>query len=469
MRTIVLMCAFAAGLSAATLLDAAKAGDKAAIRALLAQKADAKATLPDGATALHWTAYHDDAESTDLLLKAGADANAANDLGATPLWLAAQNGSSAVVRRLLTAGANPNLALLSGETPLMVAARGGFAEIAAQLLAKGANPNTRGTRGQTALMWAVSNHHPEVVKALIAGKADIHAKSDVWSEVMSIPPHGYLPYNKNIPHGGETGLMFAARVGDLESAKLLLAAGANAAAGANVNDADAWGVTAVTLAAHSGFTDLVLYLLDKGADPNKSDNGFAALHEGIMRRDEKMIAALLDHGADPNLTLKTWTPTRRSSEDWNFDYALVGATPLYMAARFAQPNIMRMLIAKGADTKFIHAVEYVAEDGFGRVDRQERNTLIMAAAGMGRAGNLWVPIPQRERERAVLETVKLAVELGGDINAVGLDGRTALDGANQLRMPSVVAYLTEKGAKATAPAGGGRGGRGGAPPAAPAK
>ena len=464
MRYIVILCALAGGLSAAgTLLDAAKAGDKAAIRTLLAQKADAKATHPDGATALHWAAYHDDVDSADLLLKAGADVNAANDLGATPLGLAAQNGSSAVVRRLLAAGANPNLALMPGETPLMVAARGGYTDVVSQLLAKGANINGYGTRRQTALMWAVSQKQAEVVRVLIANKVDIHAKSEVWSEVMAIPPHGHLPYNKNVPHGGETALMFAARVGDLESAKLLLAAGANA------NDADAWGVTAVTLAAHSGFTDLVLLLLDKGADPNKYDPGFAALHEGILRRDERMVAALLEHGANPNLPLLTWTPSRRSSEDWNFDPALIGATPLWMATRFALPNVMRMLIAKGVDTKFVHAVDYVAEAGFGSDPRKERTTLIMAAVGMGRAGNLWVPMPAKEREAAVLAAVKLAVEFGGDINAAGLDGRTALDGANQLRMPSVVAFLTEKGAKGTAPAGGGRGGRGGAPAAAPAK
>jgi len=464
MRTLVLLCVASVNLFAAgSLLDAAKAGDKAAIRAALQQKADPKATAPDGSTALHWVSYHDDVDSADLLLKAGADVNAANDLGATPLWLAAQNGSAAMVRLLLAGNANPNVALPSGETSLMVSSRGGFAHVVSQLLARGANPNARGTRSQTALMWAVSNQHPEVAKLLLTGKADIHAKSDVWSEMMAIPPHGYLPYNKNVPHGGETALMFAARVGDLESAKLLLAAGANA------NDADAWGVTAVTLAAHSGFTDLVLYLLDKGADPNKSENGFAAIHEGIMRRDERMIAGLLEHGADPNLTLKTWTPTRRSSNDWNFDPALIGATPLWMAVRFAEPNIARMLIAKGADTKFVHSVEYVAEAGFGRDDRKERTTLIMAAVGMGRAGNLWEPYPAKDREAAVLETLKLAVELGGDINATGLDGRNAMDGASQLRMPSVVAFLTSKGVKATAPAGGGRGGRGGPLPTAPAK
>ena len=96
-------------------------------------------------------------------------------------------------------------------------------------------------------MWAVAQKHPDVVKVLLAHGADVHARSDVWSEVMAVPPHGYLEYNRAIPHGGDTALMFAARVGDLASAKLLVAAGAN------VNDADAWGVSATALAAHSGY------------------------------------------------------------------------------------------------------------------------------------------------------------------------------------------------------------------------
>jgi ankyrin repeat protein len=459
MRALLILCVTASAF-AADLVDAAKAQDTARVRALLAQKADVNAASADGATALHWAAYHDDGGAADLLIKAGANVNIQNDLGVPALWAAAQNGSSALVRRLLTAGANPNLALLSGETSLMVAARGGYVDVVAQLLAKGADPNARGTRGQTALMWAVAQQHPEVVKALLAGKADVHLKSEASGEVMAIPPHGYLPYNKFIPTGAETALMFAARVGDLESAKMLVAAGANP------NDADAWGVTAVTLAAHSGFTDLVVYLLEKGADPNRDENGFAALHEGIMRRDEPMIAALLAHGANPNLPLKTWTPTRRSSNDWNFDYGLIGATPLWMAARFSLPEVMRMLLAKGANPKFVHTVEYTAEAGFGREDRKERTTLLMAAAGMGRAGNLWVPIPQREREAAVLATVKLALEISGDVNTKGLDGRTALDGARQLRMDSVVTFLTQNGATG-APVT--TGGRGGTRPAAPAR
>jgi ankyrin repeat protein len=430
--------------NAVPIVDAAKRSDKDAIRSLLQKKADVNAAEPDGTTALHWTSYRDDLEGTDLLLKAGAKVNAANDLGATPLWNASQNGSAAMVKRLLDAGANPNLALLAGETPVMVAARSGYPEVVELLLARGGNANAHGARGQTALMWAVSQQHPDVVKVLIAHGADLKAHSDVWSEVMAVPPHGYLPYNLTIPHGGETALLFAARVGDLASAKLLVAAGAN------VNDADAWGVSATTLAAHSGFTDLVLFLLDKGADPNAAPNGFTALHEAIMRRDEKMVTALLDHHADANTPLKTFTPTRRSSDDFHFEPPLVGATPYWMAARFAEPTIMRLLVKYGADPKFVHHADWVAEQGFGGVSRKENVNALMAAVGMLRV-NPWVELERADREARTLESVKLALEMGADLNLVNTDGRTALDAAKALRFQSVVDFLVAKGARPGVP------------------
>src|SRR5262249_45098552 len=152
--------------------------------------------------------------------------------------------------------------------------------------------------------------------------------------VMAVPPHGYLDYNRSIPHGGETPLMFAARVGDLESARLLHGAGAN------VNDTDAWGVSATALAAHGGHPGLVAYLLDCGADPNAARAGFAPLHAAIMRRDAAMAEALLAHGADANARLTGWTPTRRSSKDFHFSPELVGATPFWLAARFGGPELM---------------------------------------------------------------------------------------------------------------------------------
>jgi ankyrin repeat protein len=448
----------AADNSPASIVEAAKSGDTATLRSLIQKKSDVNAPDGDGSTALHWASYRDNLEAADLLIRAGAKVNTTNDLGVTPLWPASENGSSKMVRRLLEAGADPNSALVSGETPLMAAARSGYPDVVEQLLAKGASINARGTRGQTALMWAAAQGHPNVVKVLLAHRADIRLKSDTWTDVMAVPPHGYLPYNKAVPHGGETALMFAARNGDIESSKLLVAAGAN------VNDTDAWGVSATTLAAHSGFTDIVLFLLDRGADPNVEGPGFTALHEAIERRDEKMVAALLDHGANPDTPLKTWTPTRRSSDDWYFDPMLVGATPYWLAARFTEPDIMRVLTKHGADPLFVHHADYTAEQGFGAVQRKETATTLMAATGSLRV-HPWVELPAREREAATLEAVKIAVESGVDLNVANTDGRTALDGAKALGYNSVVAYLTEKGAKAgTGGSGAGRSGRGGGRP-----
>ena len=258
---------------------------------------------------------------------------------------------------------------------------------------------------------------------------------------MAVPPHGYLPYNKTIPAGGETALMFAARVGDLASAKLLVTAGANA------NDADAWGVSAVTLAAHSGIRELVEFLLEKGADPNTAGPGFTALHEAVMRRDEKMVSALLARGADANAPLRTWTPSRRSSQDFNFAPELVGATPFWLAARFSEPGVMRLLLKHGADPLFVHHGEHRVE-GRGEVFplRTDVTTALMAATEMG-GGQAWVQPDASEREGLTLETVKLAVEFGIDINAANTNGRTALDAAKTLKYDTVVKFLVGKGAR----------------------
>jgi ankyrin len=425
----------------------ARNADAPALGALLGRGANVNTPAGDGTTALHWASYRDAGDSAELLIRAGANVNAANDLGATPLWLASQNGSEAMVRRLLAAGANPNVALLSGETPLMVAARSGYPIVVELLIGKGASVEARGTRGQTALMWAVSQKHADVVKVLLAHGVNVHVRSDRQSMVQAVSPHGYLPYNRDIPFGSDTALLFAARSGDVASAKLLIAAGAN------VDDADAWTVSAVTLAAHSGFAELVEFLLESGADPNADGPGFTGLHEAIMRRDERIVSALLAYGADPNAPLRTWTPLRRSSEDFNFDPELVGATPFWLAARFSEPGVMRLLAQYGADPLFVHHAEYVVS---GRTSgepaalyetRKESITALMAAAGMG-GGRAWVTLDRKELDSLKLEAVKLSVALGIDVNAANTDGSTALDAATARKNGEVVAFLVEKGAKA---------------------
>jgi ankyrin repeat protein len=426
----------------APLIEAVKSSDRAALRTLIKQGADINGIAGDGSTALHWASYRDDLESADLLIRAGANANAANALGATPLWIASENKNASIVRSLLAAGASPNAALVSGETVLMMASRSGNADIVEQLAAKGADVNVRATRGQTPLMWAAAQKHSDVTRVLLAHGADVHARSEAWSQVMAVPPHVWRPYNRAIPHGNSTALLFAARVGDLESAKMLVAAGAN------VNDEDAWGVSATVLAAHSGFGDLVDFLLETGADPNTSGAGFTALHAAILRRDERSVSALLARGANPNATLRVWTPTRRSSDDFHFHPAWIGATPLWLASRFSEAGIMRLLVKHGADPLFVHKAEYRVSGGpTGTLPRAESTTTLLAALGMG-GGTAFLQSPDRsQREAQALDAVKLAVELGVDVNAANIDGRTALDAAKALKYESVAAFLEQKGAK----------------------
>ena len=444
----------AAGRADVALVDAAKRGEWTAVQRLLEQGADAAVARPDGTTALHWASYREDTAAAALLLGAGAKVNAANYLGATPLWLACENGSATMVRTLLEAGADPNLALLSGETPLMVASRTGNADVVRQLLAKRANVNAkeRTYGNQTALMWAVSERHPEIVEALISHGADIHARTKVWTQrvKVSTPAQNHPEYIVDVQQGGNTALLFAAQVGDVASARLLVAAGAN------VNDTTGGGVSVTTIAAHSGNADVAAFLLEKGADANASFAGYTALHAAILREDAALVGKLLAHGANPNARIEKPTPTRRQSSDFHIAPAFVGATPLWLAARFGAPEAIRQLAKHGADPTFVQHVAYWDElrgYAIGRVT-EGNTTALMAAAGMGyeicacpgdQVDSARPSLPESEERR--LEAVKVALELGIDPNAANADGNTALHFVVGKGYDRIVKLLVEKGAR----------------------
>ena len=474
---LVRRCVVAAGLVVAGLTgagaadrpvpDAARRGEWGVVRALVEGGADVTARQGDGATALHWAAYWDQVELAGLLIEAGADVNAANDLGVTPLWAAAENGGAGMARRLLEAGADPDLALLSGETPLMTAARVGAADVAGLLLAAGAGVDATAGRSQTALMWAVSQRHPAVVEVLLAGGAAVDARTDVWTEVVKTTPEPWNPeYVAEIPQGGYTPLLFAARVGDLASAKLLVAAGAG------VDDRAPYGTSATVVAAHSGHGAVAAYLLAEGADPNAGDAGYTALHAAILHKDAALVHALLDHGADPNARIERSTPVRRDAVDFYLHPSYVGATPFWLAARFNAPAVMRLLLDHGADPLAAHHPTYWPGSLSIRDERVQvregPTTALMAAAGLGgrdplisvdRLGRIAESAPvlstRREpdpaaREAAMLEAVRLAAAQGIDVNAANGAGNTALHGAARAGLDGVVRFLVARGARVDA-------------------
>jgi uncharacterized protein len=158
--------------------DAVMKHDKASLRTLIQQKADVNATQIDGAVALHWAVYNQDAEALDILLNAGAKADAKNREGVTPLQMASQFGNAKFIDKLIKAGADAKQRGPAGETMLMLAARAGSPDAITVLIAAGSDVNAREPlRGTTALMWAIEQKHPEAVAALLDGKANFALKS----------------------------------------------------------------------------------------------------------------------------------------------------------------------------------------------------------------------------------------------------------------------------------------------------
>ena len=447
LATIVVVSCLTGAVGAARLpplVEAVKNADWESMRVLLSEGADVNAATPDGTTALHWAIYWDDFEAAKLLVAEGADPVASTDLGATPLWNASLNGSAEITGMLLAGGADPNAALLLGETVLMTAARSGATSVIEQLLAAGADPNVDAARGQTALMWAAAQGHAAVVEVLLAYDADVHARTDVWSELHKTDPQqaSHADYQVWIQQGGNSPLMFAARAGDRASVELMIVAGAD------VNVESAYGISATTLAAHSNHADVVETLLGSGADPNAANSGYTALHAAILRGNETAVRSLLHHGADANIPLLAPSPIRRQSRDYHFHNALVGATPLWLSARFLHPGIMRALVESGADPHFIHSPAYWrGQPPVSAWQEDGSITTLMAAVGMGARGIRGFETPEAfEREAVVLEAVRIAAGLAVSLDNRDAFGVTAVQAAESMGYDSVVEFLVERGA-----------------------
>jgi ankyrin repeat protein len=439
------------GIDAPAIVEAARAQDIDTVRALLVDGVDVDAAQPDGATALHWAAYRNDPELAALLIESGADVNAANELGATPVWLAADNGSAAMVARLLDAGADPDAALRNGETPVMTASRTGSADAVRHLVTHGADVNrTERSRGQTALMWAVAQGHREVLGVLLAHGADVHARSRIRPRMMHAEATNGSQYDQGVVwnRGGYTPLLFAARHGDPEAGRQLVAAGAN------INDAAPTGASALVVATHSGHVDFARFALGAGADPNDIGAGYTSLHAAILRGDLELVTALLAAGADPDTRLERGTPLRRAGQDWAIAPQLASATPYWLAAYYQEAGIMRALAAWGADPKLttLERWAYVFERAGGvgppHIAGGFQTPLLAAVGGTstrGRTFNSSLRNPDRE-ERAAYEAARVAIENGSDANQADQAGTAPLHTAAQRNYATVVELLVANGA-----------------------
>jgi ankyrin repeat protein len=483
--------------------DAAMRREAAEVRRLLQSGADVRAPQADGATALHWAAYHGDVSLALLLLEAGAEVAVANRNGSTPLWLAASQGDAAMVGALLDHGADANEQLPLGRRPLMLAARAGSVAAVRALLDRGADANAKeSARGTTALMQAADQGHADVIAVLIQHGADVAAtsapvvrdgrtaalgKADdpraaVRRQVVAIlcdqptpdlsrlqelvtdstedavlaeataggDPCGLqrdglgfviAPGGRNRgprePDGGElTALVYAARSGSTDAARVLLDAGAD------VNQVTRYGWSALLAATQNRNYRLGKFLIERGADVNLANKGgWTPLYLATDNRnleggdyptrvpdmdDLEYIELLLDAGADPNAQIVESTETRTVFTNQWLDEE--GATAFLRASQSGDVALMRLLLEHGADPHLYTKLGV---------------TPLAVAAGIG-----WVEGVTSERSPVeTVEAVKMLLDLGIDPNYQADTGRTALHGAAHKGATEVVRILVAAGAR----------------------
>ena len=430
-------------LASAAVVDAVKSGDRAAAMTLIAQRVDVNAPEVDGTTALHWAVHRGDLDLAQRLIRAGAKVNVKNEYGSTPMSEAAVLGRADLLEALIKAGADVESPNADGQTALMVVARTSQVDAARLLLKHGAKVNAvEQWRGQTALMWAVAQKQPAMVAELVKAGADVNARSTVnnWERQVTAEPRAIYR-----PAGGLTPLLYAAREGCVECARTL------ADAGADLNLADPENISPLLMAVINGHWDTAQYLIKRGANPNKWDFwGRAPLYTAVDLNtiprggrpdwpslDEttslQVIDLLLGAGANPNAQLKLSPPFRNIGNDRGLDGMLTtGATPLLRAAKALDAPAIAALLAKGADITLANS---------------RGMTPIMVAAGLGSvdADTRGFYLSEDTQQRSI-DSLKLLIKAGGDINSKDSRGLTPLHEAARWGWNDVVQFLVANGA-----------------------
>ncbi len=447
-----------------SIISAAKDNDLQGVRAQLAKRANVNEVARDGSTALLWAVYNGNVEMTRTLLAAGAPVNSPNHYGITPLLQAARTGDATLIGLLIKAGADVAATHPDGETPLMAAARTGHVDSVKLLLEAGANANVADSYQQeTPLMWAAAEGHLPVVTELLKAGADPNRQGHING--IDERKHG------DHPTGGFTALMFATRNGYDDVAEALIKGGADP----KLTNGD--GMTATMIAITNDRFDLAKKLVELGAPANDGSLYFAVdmhdattdmrAHDGSRLRADHpnaltsmdLIKFLLDKKADPNKAFQGQIHNTSLCCDPE-----INSSPFYRAAVASDVEVLKVLLAHGAKADWSPSeLKKPGEAAGGGAAARGRGananvgktaSYITMSGGRGAAfaagpgfDRIGAPPFREPGDRDPVHALEVLLKAGADPNAKAPDGSTLLHQAVSVRRTDAIRALVAAGAK----------------------
>jgi ankyrin repeat protein len=438
-------------------------GNASMIERLLKAGADPMERGPKGELPLLFAARNGSVDAIRVLLDHGADINATETLrGTTALMWAADQGNTPAVKYLLERGANFSLASnpdSKGNTAYLAPTQSDRSRSAqgAGGLGQGGFGRGRGGRGGAQAGAGAGRAGRGASRAQAGAPAGGAAATgpatgddglgiDVVAAADQAAAEFAFGRTQNADGGGLTALVFAARQGHMDCVHALVEAGAD------VNETTRYAWTPLLVATQNRHYQIGKYLLEHGANPNIANKGgwnplyLATDNRNIEGGDYPVrpadmdqleyIKTLIDHGADVNARVcgARSTPERCTGDSTEtrtiFTMQWVredGATPFWRAAQSGDVELMKLLLAHGANPKIATA---------------HNVTPLAAASGIGWVDGITFEWSPEEN----LEAVKMCLDLGIDPNAVDDEGRTALHGAAHKGRNDVIKLLVDRGA-----------------------